>query len=98
MKNVGIGTLALALAAFVASVWSVTAQGSPVIARVAGHWAHKATVIVEGSGFGSKSTPRPAVWDDASGTSNIVSKWDGAWPDCSGNSDFNLDYRTPAQI
>src|SRR5688500_5954527 len=71
------------------------ASAQPTIASTSGQWAHKSTVTIAGSGFGSKATAAPVIWDDASGAS-INDKWDGAWPNC--NATYNLGYRTPAQV
>ena len=70
------------------------AHAQPVVNGSSGTWSYQATVTVSGSGFGSKSTAAPVVWDDASGAS-IGSKWDGAWPSCGPSP---LAYRTPAQV
>jgi hypothetical protein len=66
--------------------------GAPIISQVAGTLNHKATITISGSGFGTKATAAPLVWDDASG-SGIGNNWDGAWP----NNDpaYNTAYRAP---
>ncbi len=48
--------------------------------QVGGPLDHNASVTITGSGFGSKPTAAPIVWDNASGNL-ITDKWDGAWPD-----------------
>jgi hypothetical protein len=72
-------------------------QGQPLVASTSGTWSHKGTVTIAGSGFGSKPAAAPILWDDASGL-DVSTKWDGAWPDCAGNSGYNVAYRTPAQV
>jgi hypothetical protein len=51
----------------------------PVVSGVSGALDHKAAITISGSGFGTKATAAPLVWDDATG-SNLLSTWDGAWP------------------
>jgi hypothetical protein len=68
------------------------AHGQPAVSAASGQWAHKSTVTITGSSFGSKPTAAPVVWDDASGTA-IGDKWDGAWPDT--NPAYNTTYRAP---
>jgi len=65
---------------------------APVVQQVSGTFDHKATVTVSGSAFGTKPVAAPLVWDDASGT-NILNKWDGAWPN--NNPAYNTMYRAP---
>lgn len=81
-----------ALVALLAHTAIVEAQ--PAVTGSSGTWSHQGTVTISGTGFGSKGTVAPVVWDDASGAS-ITSKWNGAWPDCAGSP---LAYRTPAQV
>jgi hypothetical protein len=67
---------------------------------VSGHsgtWTHGSSVTVTGSGFGSKSTAAPLVWDDCSGT-NPLTLWSGAWPDSSWEATYRANYRTPATV
>jgi len=71
-------------------------SAAPSISNVSGTLSHKQTVIVQGSGFKTKSSAAPVVWDDCSGT-NITDKWSGAWPNGSGTS-YNMAYRTPAGL
>src|SRR5947207_1048391 len=78
-------------------MWSSAAAAQPSILGSSGEWSQKATVTISGTGFGSKGTPAPVVWDDASG-SNVTAKWDGAWPNCGGNDAYNLAYRTPSEV
>lgn len=49
---------------------------------------------MNGSGFGTKATAAPFVWDDASGTSPSQ-KWDGYWPNCAGDHQWDVAYRMP---
>jgi hypothetical protein len=69
-----------------------SAVAAPAIQATSGTLDHKATVTITGTGFGTKATAAPVVWDDASGT-NLLSKWDGAWP--SNNPTYNTGYRAP---
>ena len=54
-------------------------QSAPVVQQVSGTLDHRGAITINGTGFGSKPTAAPLVWDDATGT-NILDKWDGAWP------------------
>jgi hypothetical protein len=68
------------------------ALSAPVIQQISGALNHKGTITISGSGFGTKTTGAPLVWDDASGSS-IGAKWDGAWPD--NDPAYNTAYRAP---
>lgn len=69
-----------------------SAIGAPTVQQVSGAMDHNSTVTITGSGFGSKSTAAPVVWDNATGKS-ILDKWSGAWPkELPG---FNTDYYSP---
>ena len=76
--------------------FSATAYAQPTISGATGSWSHKSSVIINGSGFGSKDAAAPVIWDDASGA-KVSDLWDEAWPSCQGNSEYNLAYRTPSQ-
>jgi hypothetical protein len=77
-----LGTLAGAPAAWAA----------PVVQKVSGPLDHSTDVTITGSGFGSKPTGAPLVWDNA--TSNKISdKWSGGWP--SELPGFNIGYYKP---
>ncbi|MBK7665066.1 MAG: hypothetical protein IPJ21_16270 [Sterolibacteriaceae bacterium] len=80
--------LAVALSAI-----STTAFAAPSIQATSGTFGHKASVTITGSGFGTKGTAAPVVWDDASG-SKITDKWSGAWPNA-GTSSYQTGYTTP---
>ena len=69
-----------------------SAVAAPTIQGVSGTLSHKSVVSITGSGFGTKATAAPVVWDDASGT-NILDKWDGVWPN--NNPTYNTAYRAP---
>jgi hypothetical protein len=69
-----------------------TAQAQPVVYMTSGSMSHKGIVTASGTGFGTKGTVAPVVWDDASGV-DINDKWDGAWPD--NNPAYNTTYRLP---
>ena len=81
-------------------VWLVAVAAAhaqqPSIGQTFGTWSHKGVVTIAGSGFGSKSSPAPVVWDDASGGDPMFT-WDGAWPNCDLNAGHNLAYRTPSE-
>lgn len=86
-----IGRLA-SIPLVVLTLFAARVDAQPVVANTSGEWAHKSTVSITGSGFGTKTTAAPVVWDDASGT-NITDKWSGAWP--SNNPVYNTMYRNP---
>ena len=88
------GRLAFACAVI---LWSTAVAAQPSILSNSGQWSHKATVTISGTGFGTKSTAAPSVWDDASGF-DVSAKWDGAWPNCAANDAYNLAYRTPSEV
>ncbi len=69
-----------------------SAVAAPSGLHASGTFSHKGTVTISGTGFGTKGTAAPVVWDDASGN-NILDKWDGAWPN--NNSAYNITYRSP---
>jgi hypothetical protein len=58
------------------------ATAAPSIIGTSGTFNHKSSVTVSGTGFGSKATAAPVVWDDASvGTLPTDNgNWDGGWP------------------
>jgi len=68
------------------------ALSAPVIQQVSGALNHKGTITISGTGFGSKATAAPLVFDDATG-GNILDKWDGAWPNIT--SGYNTNYYGP---
>lgn len=74
-------------------VTCVPVAAQPAINGVSGSVAHGGTLTIQGSGFGTKTTAAPVVWDDASGT-NVLDKWDGAWP-TSQFPAYALTYRAP---
>jgi hypothetical protein len=82
---------ALTLAVVLASAAQAAAQ--PAITGVSGSYAHKGSVTVTGTNFGTKPVAAPVVWDDAS--TSLLSKWTGGWPDCSANTNYNIAPRTP---
>jgi hypothetical protein len=69
-------------------------SATPVVSSVSGSWTHGTTVTIQGSGFGTKPTAAPVVWDDCSGT-NPLDKWDGVWPTPSSSTQYQLTYRAP---
>jgi hypothetical protein len=68
------------------------ALSAPVVLQVSGTLNHKGTITISGSGFGSKASAAPVVWDDATG-GDISAKWDGAWPNLLPG--FNTNYYSP---
>lgn len=95
MQNLRMrGGKALCLAGIIASTaLASVAMSAPVVQQVSGTFDHKATVIISGTGFGSKPTAAPLVWDDATGA-KMSDKWDGLWP-YKGPPGFNLAYYSP---
>jgi hypothetical protein len=77
----------LGMLASTEAVW-----GAPVVQQVSGPLDHNATITISGSGFGSKSTPAPLVWDNASGNA-LTDKWSGGWP--SMLPGYNVGYYSP---
>jgi hypothetical protein len=69
-----------------------TALSAPVVQQVSGTFDHKGTITIRGTGFGSKPTAAPLVWDDATGNT-ILDKWDGAWPNLLPG--YNTGYYNP---
>jgi hypothetical protein len=73
------------------------AKAAPVISSVSGAFDHKATIVVNGSGFGAKATGPPVIWDDAS-TGTLLTdngKWSGAWPNRGSDMSYITQYHTP---
>ena len=66
---------------------------APLVQQVSGTMDHKATITINGSGFGTKANAAPVAWDDASSGTSILGKWDGAWP--SRLPGYNTDYVSP---
>lgn len=73
-----------------------SSEAAPEISNIDGTFSHGQNIIIIGTGFGEKTDPVPAVWDDCSGTS-ITDKWSGGWPSASGE-EHNLAYRTPLEV
>ena len=61
------------------------------IASISGSAAHGGTLIISGSGFGTKPGVTPVVWDNCSGT-RITDLWSGGWPS-RGTVNYQLQYR-----
>jgi hypothetical protein len=68
------------------------AVAAPLVTGVSGTLSHKSTVTITGSGFGTKSTAAPVVWDDASGAS-LSEKWNLSVPYSASDSSYNIQYR-----
>jgi hypothetical protein len=89
-RSVRLNLPAAALLTFAA--WTQCAVAAPVVTAVSGTLNHGASITITGSGFGTKTTAAPLLWDDATGTS-ITAKWSGAWPDQLPG--YNLTYYAP---
>jgi hypothetical protein len=83
-----LGTLS-----FLVALWTGVTPAAPVIQGVSGALNHNATITISGSGFGTKSTAVPLLWDDASTGTSITEKWSGAWPDMLPG--YNTGYYAP---
>lgn len=85
--------LATCVAATLATLLAAApAFAVPLPQKVSGTLSHGGTVTITGSGFGTKATAAPLVWDDASGTS-MTDKWSGAWPNALPG--YNIGYYAP---
>jgi hypothetical protein len=71
---------------------SASALATPTVQQVSGTLAHNGSITIAGSGFGSKPTAAPWVWDNAT-ASKITSIWGGAWPDALPG--YNTGYYAP---
>ncbi len=71
------------------------AGAAPLIDGAVGQVTHKSSLTIKGSGFGTKNSAAPVVWDDASTGTSLYDKWSGFWPSNSSNSSYNMAYRTP---
>ena len=71
---------------------SASALATPTVQQVSGSLAHNGSITISGSGFGSKPTAAPWVWDNAT-ASNLTSIWGGAWPDALPG--YNTGYYAP---
>lgn len=61
-----------------------------------GNLTHGSPFTVTGSGFGSKATAAPLIWDNCSsadGTLPTATYWDGCWPTSAPTSSCNMQYR-----
>jgi hypothetical protein len=84
---------ALRIVAGVMLLASVTpAFGAPIVQQVNSALDHGGSVTVSGSGFGSKPSAAPVVWDNSAGSS-MSAKWDGALPNALPG--YNTQYYTP---
>lgn len=66
------------------------------ITGVSGTLSHGSQIVISGSGFGTKATAAPYIWDDCSGT-DPSAKWDLVLPGSNGST-YRTNYRTPAQV
>ena len=71
---------------------SASALGAPTVSQVSGALAHNGSITISGSGFGSKPTAAPWVWDNATGN-KLTQVWGGAWP--SQLPGYNTGYYPP---
>lgn len=67
--------------------------GSFAITGVSGTKSHDSSIVISGAQFGTKSTPGPVIYDDASGTSPSATGWDEASPNVAPAA-YNTAYRT----
>ena len=74
------------------TLYATAAAGQPVVTGTSGEWAHRSSVTVQGSGFGSKATAAPVVWDDCSGNAP-ADKWSG-WLPSRGDAQSIVQYRS----
>jgi hypothetical protein len=65
---------------------------APVVQQVSGTLDHNGSITIRGSGFGSKPSAAPLVWDNAT-SSRLSDKWSGAWPNQLPG--YNTDYYNP---
>jgi hypothetical protein len=84
-----IGKLLVSMSVMTAATQVVSA---PAVQHVSGALNHAAVITILGSGFGTKATAAPLVWDDAT-SADISDKWDGAWP--STIATYNTNYHSP---
>lgn len=93
--NKQVGWICSGVLSFLAAGFAIAA---PSINGTSGTFNHKSSVTVSGSGFGTKSTAPPAVWDDAS-TGTVPTdngKWDWYYPHYPDESKtYHLHYTTP---
>lgn len=62
----------------------------PTITDVAGDVTHGNSITITGTGFGTKATAAPAIWDNASGPTDPTDLWDVARPRAADTSDTTL--------
>ena len=87
-----------ALAAMLVSAPIIT-NAAPTVSGLSGSVAHGNTLTITGSGFGTKATAAPFMWDDMMGTPNSQAAltargWDVLWPDAAPTASSNMQYRT----
>ena len=73
---------------------AVPVFAQPNITGTSGTLAHNSSLTITGTGFGTKSTPGPTIYDDGNPGVSITALWTGAWPDLSPNSVYNMAYST----
>ena len=70
---------------------SMYLYSTPSITGTSGSITDNSLVTITGSGFTSKTSSPPTVWDPCTGTV-ITNKWSGAWPS-EGTPDYLAQYR-----
>lgn len=90
------GMLSIAVAALLSP--GIALGQTPTITSTSGSWADNASVTITGSGFGSKTTAAPHMWDDMDHGLSLAAKgWDNYTPTaCSGIQ--NIGYRRPSDV
>lgn len=63
------------------------------ITGATGTLSHGSSLTISGSGFGTKATAAPHVWDPCDHSDALTARWDGGWPS---SGTYALDYRTPS--
>jgi hypothetical protein len=67
-------------------------DAAPAPSGVTGTITHGQSVVIAGTGFGTKATAAPTIWDNCTGSSP-GSTWDFAYPEVSG-SPYDIVYST----
>lgn len=67
----------------------------PVITGISGSTAHGGLLTITGTGFGTKPTAAPVLWDDSSSVAaDIRDLWEDGWPQGCVNPAFDIQRRT----
>ena len=70
------------------------AMSAPAITGVSGSATNGSQMTISGSGFGSKPTAAPLVWETCP-AAGVSSQWSGAWPNAAPSGNSNLQCRAP---